>query len=91
MLVAKYYLEGKDVRMNDVNGSVRLEPASGPLDTFDGEGERSPQVHFCKFSVQTLQDAARSTSGCHLHDGRLRVTHARGKGHVQEHDWSQLG
>lgn len=67
MLVAKYYLEGKDVRMNDVNGSVRLEPASGPLDTFDGEGERSPQVHFCELCVQTLQDAARSTSGCHLH------------------------
>lgn len=44
MLVAKYYLEGRDVRMNDVNGSVRLVPASGPLDTFDGEGERSPQV-----------------------------------------------
>ena len=44
MLVAKYYLEGKDVRMNDVNGSVRLVPASGPMDTFDGEGERSPQV-----------------------------------------------
>jgi hypothetical protein len=49
MLVAKYYLEGRDVRMNDVNGSVRLVPASGPLDTFDGEGERSPQVstHIC--------------------------------------------
>jgi hypothetical protein len=44
MLVAKNYLEGKDVRMNDVNGSVRLVPAAGPLDTFDGEGERSPQV-----------------------------------------------
>lgn len=44
MLVAKYYLEGKDVRMNDVNGSVRLMPSAGPLDTFDGEGERSPQV-----------------------------------------------
>ena len=37
MLVSKFYLEGKDVRMNEVNGSVRLQPAAGPLDTFDGE------------------------------------------------------
>lgn len=50
MLVAKYYLEGKDVRMNDVNGSVRLVPAAGPLDTFDGDGERSPQVKHCRAS-----------------------------------------
>jgi len=44
MLVAKCYLEGRDVRMSDDNGSVRLVPAAGPLDTFDGEGERTPQV-----------------------------------------------
>jgi hypothetical protein len=54
MLVAKYYLEGRDVRMNDVNGSVRLVPASGPLDTFDGEGERSPQVYYLGFPYPLL-------------------------------------
>ena len=43
MLVAKNYLEGQDVRMNEVNGSVSLVPAPA-TETFDGEGERTPQV-----------------------------------------------
>lgn len=43
MIVAQLYLEGRDVRRNDDNGSVLLVPAAS-TNCFDGTGERSPQV-----------------------------------------------
>lgn len=42
MIVARLYLEGKNVRMNVENGSVSLVPFS-PKETIDGDGKLTPQ------------------------------------------------